>query len=172
MERFAFFACVSRTCSQPLTCSRLLRNGITRTCPPCSAREIDVNSPRVFVDSHSGAGRAIETCSVLEQACHPGIFDLSSIARSSAVVARGSMRWRPSRMTRPADRSSSCTLRSRRPAAARERSVVSSGSGSARVTRAGLGGRDAHGEPRRAQGAEAHTAFDSASSALRLQVRG
>lgn len=41
-----------------------------------------VNSLRVFVDSHSGAGRAIETCSVLEQACHPGIFDLSSIARS------------------------------------------------------------------------------------------
>lgn len=74
-------------------------------------------------------------------------------------------------MTR-ADRSSSCTLRSRRPAAARERSVVSTGSGSARVARAGLGGRDAHGEPRRAQGAEAHTAFDSASSALRLQVRG
>ena len=74
-------------------------------------------------------------------------------------------------MTR-ADRSSSCTLRSRRPAAARERSVVSTGGGSARVTRAGLGGRDAHGEPHRAQGAEAHTAFDSASSALRLQVRG
>ena len=46
-----------------------------------------VNSLRVFVDSHSGAGRAIETCSVLEQACPPGIFDLSSIARSSAVVA-------------------------------------------------------------------------------------
>ena len=49
---------------------------------------------------------------------------------------------------------------------------MSSGSGSARVARAGLGGRDAHGEPRRARGAGASTAIDSVSSALRLKVRG